>query len=472
MILHKVPHHIIFVIAPVKIFSCAYPLGLGYITAVLKQNQYDVEILDFSKKKYSLDRAVKEIILKEPDFIGFTVYSYNYNAIKSMIRLIKEAIPVIKVIVGGPHVSALPKFSLEGLRADFAVVGEGEQAILEIIKRSLSHFNYFEDIKGLAFWKDDVAVLNPGCNLIENLDNLPFPDWEAIPPTAYGDVAGQTSPRQFPCASILTSRGCPHQCTFCASHLIHGRGLRKRSAKNVVNEIECLVKKYGVREINFSDDTFSEDRNHAIGICEELIKRKVNIVWRTTVGLRLDTLDEGLLEAFIASGCYQLAFGIESFASNVLHEVKKPINRLKILEKIHMVKKFKIETFGYFILGLPQDTVDSIRQTISFARNSDLDYLSFSHAIPLPGTEIFNKRYKNSRLSSIDWNNFYFFGNRPFDISEIPSKKLKKLYSAAYITSYIRPKRIKLILSNFINFKKTKTSKVLKFIYYITRNLF
>lgn len=455
---------IILINPPGRIFSVSYPMGLEYIAAILNQNNYPVKILDYSKKKYSLGNSAKEIIDAKPDFIGISLYSFNYITTKKMIFDIKKNIPETKIIIGGAHVSSLPKFSLEDTKADFAVVGEGEEVILEIIKRIETRYNYFDDIKGLAFWKDDRPVLTPGINLIDSLDSLPFPMWQFSSLSDYNETPGQIFSKRLPTAPILTSRGCPHQCSFCASRFIHGRDFRRRTAKNVVDEIGHLVNNYGVKEITIFDDTFSEDSSHAVSICKEIISRKIDIVWRTAVGLRLDTLSEELLKLFKRSGCYQLSFGIESFSDNVLHKAKKPISKSRIINKIKMVKGYDIETMGYFILGLPDDTEDSIKETIKFARDSELDFLSFTYAIPLPGTEIFNKYYKFSDLDSINWDNFNFYTNKPFKISNVSLRQLKKFYLVAYFSSYFKFKRLKNLINKLIFIRKTRILKILNFI--------
>ena len=299
-----------------------------------------------------------------------------------------------------------------------------------------------------------------------------MPARELIPSYNWKDIAGQISPRAAPVAPIITSRGCPHQCTFCASRLVHGNSFRKRSPLSVADEVEYLVRKFGVKEINFFDDTFSEDRMHAIDICREISRRRLGIFWRTTVGLRLDTLDDEMVSVFKESGCYELAFGIESLSAEVLRGAKKPIIRSHISDKVRMVRRHGIETFGYFILGLPGDTERSLRETIKFARDSELDYLSFTHAVPLPGTDIFSNRYKGYDLKGIQWDRFYFYGDHPFDISEVGPSRLKMFYRWAYITSYLKPRRLRLVLISAMWRKNSNVSKLLRFIFYLTKNLF
>jgi radical SAM superfamily enzyme YgiQ (UPF0313 family) len=374
------------------------------------------------------------------------------------------------MIVGGAHVSALPKESLEDLLCDFIIVGEAERVFVEVIKRMGAGQHSFMDMKGFAFWDGGKAVFNPGVNIIEDLDSLPFPIRGPFSNRKNDDVGGDIFSLRSPVATLLTSRGCPHHCTFCATHLVHGRNFRKRSVTNVVDEIEFLVKERGIQEINIVDDTFSEDRTHAAGICEEIIRRKLDIVWRTAVGLRVDTLDRDLLAVFKASGCYKLALGIESFSPDILKDIKKPVTRSQIEEKIALIKSFQIDVIGYFILGLPKDTEESVWETIRFARDSDLDFPYFSHAIPFPGTEIFKQRYKDEDVGRMDWNHFNTFTSYSFNLSEIPPKRLKMLYFLGYFLCYFKIKRIKAALRSLIFYKKKKFFKIFSFLYKIIRN--
>ncbi len=457
---------------PARLFCVTYPLGVAYMASSLKQKRYFVTILDHAKDFCSLDKSIEEIVSLKPDFVGITIYSFNYSAAKKIISGIKKISPKTKILIGGPHVSALPKFSLEDTRADFAVIGEAENVMVEIISRVVAGNNSFDDIRGLVFWRDRTTVLNPGCNLITDLDNLSFPAWECLSPVKYNDTGSQVFCKNIPIAAVITSRGCPYSCAFCGSHLIHGRELRKRSFRNVVDEIQFLVKKYGVREINFYDDAFSEDQEHAVNICEEILKRNLDISWKATVGLRLDTLNDELLSVFRASGCYVLCFGIESFSDDILCRVKKPINKPEIIEKIQMIKRYKIDAFGYFILGLPGETEESAKETIRFARSSPLDYITVAHAVPLPGTAVFKKKYKESDLYAIDWDRFYLYTNQPFGLSSVTNNKLKKLFLLAYISFYFKFCRLKKIAYDSFQYKHPNALKIIKFIWFIFRNLF
>jgi len=463
-------YQILLIIPPKKVFSVIYPLGLGYLAATLKKEHYSVQIANYSLGNYSLSQALSEIIALKPNFIGLTLYSFAYNSVKIMISEIKKKLPETKIAVGGPHASALPLETLKDLKADFSIVGEGEEILPKLI-HCLEHNTPLTSLSGIAYWQEGRPIYQSGTNIVKDLDSLPLPDWESMPPFMYHDTAGAIFSKKFLTAPILTSRGCPHHCTFCASYLLHGRKYRKRSPERVVAEIAFLAKTYGVKEFLIFDDTFGEDKQHAQAICEQILKKKLKISWRTPVGVRLDTIDTELLAIFKSSGCYQLGFGIESLSPQILSATKKPLYKKTITKQIELAKKQGIETMGYFILGLPEDTVQSIEETIQFAVDSPLDYLSFTHAVPLPGTPSFEKFYLHTESKFIDWDRFHFYTSKPFKLSTIPPKKLRKLYLKAYLSAYTKPKRALKILKGFTQSQKFSLLKTIKFMYSIMRNL-
>ena len=440
-------------------FSVYPPIGQGYIASYLRANSLDVSMLDFHRSATSYNKMLKELIKINSGFIGFTINTINFNTAKRTISEIQKNNKNIKILVGGPHVSALPKFSLESLNADFAVIGEGEKVTLEIIRRCKIGAGNFSDIPGICFRRRGKVVLNQGCNIIDDLDSLPFPSWDLMPPAMYRDTSGHLFSKRQPVASIITSRGCPHRCRFCASRIVHGTKLRKRSVKNVLDELQLLVKDYGVKEINICDDTFTEDRAHVISICKGIIRLGLGILWRTPVGVRLDTLDQELLGIMKKSGCYQLGLGIESFSKDILAENKKPLTQRSIEDKINLVKSSGIETFGFFIFGLPGETVKSAKKTLNFIRKTMLDYIWITYAIPLPGTDIFHNTYKDSDFDEIDWDRFYFI--KPFNTCSLSRKVLKIFFLSSFLIAYFNPRRLWMII---INLRFRHLPKLFRFI--------
>lgn len=464
---------IALVMPPVCVFAPLYPMGLGYLAESLRRDGHEVSIfnysIDHSMRNYSRDKAIAELKAYKPDLIGFTVYTVSYLEVKRMIADINREIPQSKVMVGGPHISALPEFSLKDLSADFSVAGEGEYIVLDIAKSLKT--NQLKDVIGISFYDNGEIISYPGCNVIYDLDNLSSTFRDLIPPNEYSDFGGGIWSKRVNGAALITSRGCPHKCTFCVNRYITGGKYRKRCKYKVVEEIEFLMENYGVQEVSLYDATFSEDRDHAIGICEEIIAKRLDIAWSPIVGIRIDTVDNEMLQAFKQAGCYQLSFGIESGSKDVLDSLEKPVDRAGIVEKIAMVKSYGIETRGFFIMGSPADTEKSIKETIRFSRKSGLDFVAFTHALPLPGNNFFYEKYTKLDWPFIDWDKFYLFSNDPINLSNVSNTKLKLFFLVGFFWFYLRWQPIKRLVTFFLR-GQLKTLKTVKFIYCIIKDLF
>lgn len=454
---------ILLVVPPKSNISVVPPLGLGYLASSLRQQGYKVKILDFVKQNASLSYTVNTIIKENPRFVGLTILTFNYNKAKELIKFVKQKNPGIKIIVGGVHISALPEFSTQDLEADFAIIGEAEEALSGLLKSCDSGLKNFERIKGLVYKENGAIKINPGCNIINDLDTLPFPAWDLIVPQSYLDSPGYFFPKGFS-APIVTSRGCPHHCSFCASRVAHGIRIRYRSPENVVDEMEMLINDFGIQDFDFCDDSFTENKTLATAVCKEIIRRRLNINWKTPVGIRLDNIDEEILTIMKESGCYEIGFGIESYNEEVLRLNKKPLDKSRILERINLVKKFNIKTMAFFMLGLPGDTKRSISQTINFAKDSLFDLVHFSCAVPFPGTKMFERLYTKDSFYKINWDRFIF--SNQFNTSELPLPSLRSLFRKAFIYSYIRPFRIKYLIKIFLRLKVSSFLKVIKYVFY------
>ncbi|MHB1465171.1 MAG: B12-binding domain-containing radical SAM protein, partial [Thermoleophilia bacterium] len=273
----------------------------------------------------------------------------------------------------------------------------------------------------------------------QDLDALPFPAWDLIDPRTYPDLPHLLLHQKFPVAPVMTSRGCPFDCNFCASTTLWGRGWRTRSSGNVVDEIELLVRDYQVKEIHFEDDNFTLKASHAAAVCEEIIRRQLDIVWCTPNGVRVDSLSEDLVRLMKRSGCYGLAFGIESGSQAVLDRNKKKLDLGKVAAKVKMVKRHGIEAHGFFIVGLPGETVDTIRETIDFARRVPFDRANFALLSPLPGSDIFQKYVLDrGNGQKIDYSAFNYF--TPFPLGELDAAMLNKWQRRAVYSFYLRPR--------------------------------
>jgi len=412
------------------------PLGLGYIAGSLIKDGHNVKLLDCIKEDIDV---LKEIRETSPDFIGITILSISYGVAIKLIKDIRKNSDT-KIVIGGAHVSALPEQSLKDTEADFAVIGEGEETFRELCSN-----NDYKNINGLAFRKDEEIIINKPRDLIKDIDSIPFPAWEIINPDTYPPTPHGAFYKHFPIAPITTTRGCPFNCIFCASKCTWKQKLRVRSAKNVVDEIEYLNKKFGIQEFHFEDDNFTFSRSHVVDVCNEILERKLNIVWACPNGVRIDKLDYEIVSLMKKSGCYQLSFGIESGSQEIINSINKHMDLKIVPNVVKMVKSLGIKTCGFFIVGLPEDTKETIEETINFSISVPFDVAQFSRFIPLPGTKPFDDWYKDN----FDWNMINHVGDKStYRTKNLTTKEIISLQKKAFWRFYLRPKTIlKVIIS-------------------------
>ncbi|MFC1514810.1 B12-binding domain-containing radical SAM protein [Candidatus Omnitrophota bacterium] len=416
------------------------PLGLGYLAASLEAKGHVVAIIDCvvrGLKGQALLRAVKK---SKPELVGITVMSAYYARAKKIVSDIKRSIGCV-IVIGGPHVSALPEFSMEDTEADFAVVGEGEETFGELLSRLEAKDKNFLSIKGICYRNPAVGKITrtPARELVDDLNRIPFPAWHLIAPDKYPPTPQGFFYKRFPTAPVITSRGCPYECSFCASAVTWRRTIRKRSAKNIADEIELLVNKFGVKEIHFVDDNFSFSREHTLAICDELIKRKLAILWACTNGLRIDTLDKELLAAMKKAGCYFISVGVESGSQDILDRTNKNLSLKALPGIIMMIKEAGIKIGGFFIIGLPGETRLSLNKTLRLARKLPFDKAQFSRFTPLPGTLEWDHWPGGKELHSLDWSTFRYYGDSPYSTGELSNRELACLQRRAFWQFYLRP---------------------------------
>ncbi len=427
------------IIPPTFSITTSPPIGIGYIASILLKEGHKVEIHDFVKSKTSIEYSVKTIKEKKFDLLGISVFTARYLSAKEFIRKFKKNEPNIPIVVGGVHISALPEESIQDLNADFAIIGEGEYSLLELVKEIEKGTNKFNDIKGLVYKTNGKIKINKKREPISNLNEIPFPAWNLMPPDSYPHNPCQIFYKKFPIAIIISSRGCPNNCYFCAAQASMEKILRKRCATNFVDEIEYLIKKFNVKELHIADDNINFSKEHASSICEEMIKRKIKIQWKTPSGINIENIDDKLIKIMKESGCYEVSFGIETGSQKIADNIEKRLDLKSCYEKIKKFKKHGIDTCGFFMVGLKNDTLDTVKETIRYAKNSPLDLAHFAICIPYPGSKLFKEWSK--RQGQIEWNKFYNF--QPFEgISKLSPEELKKILKFALISFYLKPYRI------------------------------
>ena len=392
-----------------EIVQVTPPLGILYLAAVSEIEGHTVKVLDTVIEGYNRIQTIDELqnyiscglsykkILErvknfKPDVVGITCpFTLMWRSAAEVAKLIKEYDSEVPVIAGGMHPSAVPDEVLLDKNVDFVVIGEGEVTFVKLLETLEKGNVNPQKIRGLAFKDGNQIVRTLSREPIANLDALPFPARHLVPMDGYMKVGlSHGGLRRKRYTSVITSRGCPGRCVFCSIHVIWGRNWRARSPENVVNEIEYLTEKYNVREIHFEDDNLTLNKKRIKEICSLILERKLDISWTTPNGVAIQTLDKELLRKMRQSGCFQLNFGIESGNSKILHQViKKPINLDYTRRVIKYAGDLGIWTHGFFIIGLPDETMKTIRDTINFAKSTDLDSANFFIATPYPGTELY-----------------------------------------------------------------------------------
>ena len=393
-------------------------LGLSYIAAVLSKNGYEVKIYNAdyeSSENYADQREIfegydnyKKILsnlnhplwleVREtierffPDIIGITMLTGTYKSAENIGRIAKELNNDIEVVVGGTHPTVLPSKTIKNEYFDYVVRGEGEYPFLDLVNGVR-----IEDIKGLTFInKRGEIVNNPDRNFIEDLDSFPFPSRDIyLNDTHYMDYG-----------YIMTGRGCPFECTFCASKKVWKGPVRFRSPENVVEEVKHVHNKYGTKFFYFVDDTFTLNKKRANKICKLLIECNLDISW--ICDTRVDTIDEELLRVMKESGCVRVKIGVESGSERILKKVKKKITKKQIKDSVAFIKKVGIDLTIYLMIGFPTETQEEMRETLDFARELDPTYYSLSILAPYPGTEIYDDVIRSGvKLPKEHWE--YFF---------------------------------------------------------------
>jgi len=399
--------------------------------ALLKAGQ-DVKILDLNASEKPRDDFYSTINDFKPDFVGISFTSALSKMAGELAKKVKEINSGIMVIGGGVHPTTLPEETLRDYDFDVLCVGEGEETIVEIVGGK-----GLKDILGIAYKEDGKIILNPRRPLIANLDDLPMPAWHLYDLSKYHTP--RLSSRKNPVGAMETSRGCPFGCCFC-NKTVFAKFFRAKSPQRVVDEMEHILK-IGFKEIHIWEDGFSTDLERAKEICRLIIGRGLKFPWNVYNGMRVDRLDEELLVLMKQAGCYQVSIGIESGNPQVLAGLGKNITMDQVRRAAKMVKQSGMECLGFFLLGLPGDTEETMLETINFAKELDLDLAKVGILMPLPGTPIFEEWDKLGLIKSRDWSRYIFHDSQSF-VYEHPNlsyKTIRRYYDRFYRELYLTP---------------------------------
>ncbi|MDI6742002.1 MAG: radical SAM protein [Smithella sp.] len=391
----------IALVAPAsRIINVYPPLGLGIIAAILIQEGHRVKIFDFSLKTHGIRKDSETILLDRPDVIGISAMVNNYQQGLDLAKAVKSR-KNIPVVLGGPHPTLFADEILSDEAVDFVIRGEGEDSFRALISCFNNKTNDYRNIQGLSYRSDDRIIHNQLGEFIPDLDALPYPERKLFGNYMLKSVQNKKM------ATIITSRGCPFNCSFCYKGLF-GKKFRARSPESVIDEIKRVIADFGIRSFYFVDDLFMLDKQRVTDICHLILREKLDITFQCLS--RVDTITPDLLSMMKAAGCEKINYGIESADETILNRIGKTTDIREVEIALKMTREANILTKGYFMLGLPGDTEATIAKTLAFAGKSHLDETMFSVTVPFPGTELWEMmkdKMNKEMFPSMYYYNFY-----------------------------------------------------------------
>jgi len=429
-----------------------FPIGLGYIGAVLEENGYDVDLIDVDNQKISDDHIAEKLKNGNYGLVGITATSPTIGSAFKLAHFIKSKVDT-RIVLGGVHPTIFPEHSFESPDIDFTIRGEGEDSILELV-RALDKGGDFKKILGLSFRGDNKVFHNQPRTLIMDLDRIPFPMTHRLN-TSHYTFANALMKRIAP---MITSRGCPGRCTYCCTQKMFGTKMRYRSANNVLREMLYLKDEFDIQELHMWDDNFISNKNFVIELRNLMKERKLTFKISLMNGVRVDYFSEEIAGYLKDMGVYSVGFGFESGNQKILNGVRKGIKLETSMKAIRIAKQFGFETWGFFMLGLIGDDEKSINETIKFALKLDPDIAKFHILKPFPGTEVYEQLKRSGLLLSEDFDRYSIHSEPVHKLPALTGDDLMALQRKAYRTFYFRPKMIFKQILNLKTFERAKAN--------------
>jgi len=421
--------------------------SLLYLSPFLLSDGHEVHYLE--GLFFTFEKAMEQLSHLHPDVIGVTLTSVDWENSRWMISEMKRRFPASVVVAGGIHPTLWQEKCFEQCDGiDYIARGEGEHTMRELVN-SLQKGKIPHDVPGLVFYDEGNLVKTPEREVVEDIDTLPFPSHELAPPGAY--LPSPTFYNRLPHTNIIGARGCPYHCIFCHTD----RHTRMRSASNIADEVEWLVKNQGVKDIAFWDDTFTLSEERALQFCDELINRGLDVDW--AVNARVDRVSEKLLRRMKEAGCWRILYGIESGVQKNLDILKKGTRVDQIRYAVNLTSRLGMEAYGTFMFGIPGETFEEGLETIDFACSIDLDYAVFVNLTPLPGSEVYERLLDGGIKPAKFTKDRFNFKNVSFVPEGMTEDQIRFLIQEGHRRFYLRPglvwKKIRRMRS-FLDLKK------------------
>ncbi|MBU0951914.1 MAG: B12-binding domain-containing radical SAM protein [Elusimicrobia bacterium] len=439
-------------------------LGILYVASYLRKYhpEHKIQVFDGPAYKLTIESFKDKLNEYNPDVVGITIYTTTFPVVMETIKIAREKFPKALIVAGGPHASIFPEECINLANADIVVLGEGEKTFTSLIE----HIEAKKDISGvlnIVYRKNGQVNHTERKMEIIDLNAIPFPARDLLEIHRYRPAKGTY--KRLPALNMITSRGCPYQCCYCSKN-VFGSKYRAQSPSRTIEEIELLIKNYGIKEIYFNDDVFTQNMKKTEELCDLLIERKIDLTWGCST--RFNLVTPKLLEKMKKSGCITIGYGIESGDPEMLKIISKDISLDHAKEVIKWTKKIGIESRSFYIFGFPGETKESMNRTFQTALDLDTDFVMFNLAIPIPGTEMYNQAdaensliYKGLELYKRSDGPHYLI-----KLKDISENELRQFYKDAYKKYYLRPHYILKRILNIRSFDdlKRNISGLLSFI--------
>ena len=438
-------------------------LGLGYIASVLEKNGYTVSIVDltFEKSFDFLEKRLKEL---RPKLVGITCQTTFAEEAFKAVKISKTIVPRAIVVLGGPHPTVLPIRTLEETEADIVVIGEGEYTFKEIAQ-SIKDNKSFREVKGIYYKEGKSIKFSGNREFIKDLDEIPFPARYLFDKRYF----------EYPEITMINSRGCPFNCSFCQPALkkLFGEKVRLRSPENIMDEIKLILKTYGNKRIRFHDDTFTWNREWVKKLCNIIKNQNLKFAWDCKS--RIDFLDRETIRMLNAAGCIRLDLGVESGSQRILNEIlNKGISVEQIKDAFRICFEEDMKALTFIMIGILTEKPQDLLDTINLIDEIKTDGLHVSIFTPFPGTRIFDYASERGLIRAKSWDDYDFYSKvslepKYFTPQEIKNIKLilgkeftrKKLFKNPFRLLKFSAKHPRTFIGyvvNWLKFKKLKQS--------------
>ncbi len=413
------------------------PTSIAKLAAVIREQGHTVAIFDQFASKDSTEKFTEKVLVGNPDILGFSVLSPAMPTTQELINSIRKKGSTAKIVLGNTHATIYDEDLIRLRWADFVIRGEGELAFADLLD-CVANDGDFSTVQGLSWRDQETTVRNPDRPQIDDLDKLPYPAWDLLdlnnyrgaPLLAMGNIV----------LPVQAARGCPYRCIYCAQDKVHKKFMIRPPA-SVVDEIAYMHSRFGVNEFGFIDAFFPSSVKYGLEFAEELARRKLPIKFSTET--RVDRVDEKMFKALTTVGLHTVMLGFEVGDPDILATLNKKQSIEQCYVAMRAAKAAGVTTVGFFVIGLPGETTETIKKTIRFAIDLDVDIAKFNMAIPFPGTEFYRQVYGDEgdpRSRYEQFSSWYSGDIEGHSSSTLSSKKLRRLQDQAMLRFYARPR--------------------------------